>query len=276
MRIRKGPKIPCYEKIPKLRPDDIGWKFTGWTRLRKKIKSSRLLWFSGTITHRKAGSLIASIIYLSVQEPEFPIYVVINSWGGHAPSALAVVGIMKTVVAPVHTACMGEAISMAAMMLIGGGRMGGRTIYPGSKLLLRRLHMKEPNVREYDDTPPFKEEIDLLFDYKVMQELEDSVLDAIASQTSYSMERIGEFMDKSELMSAKEVVRLGLVDQIGTKQTLNTMCYDTMGRHLPSFTERRRLHRLMREQALEEERRRYYTEPRDSGGGDGGAEMEPA
>nr|AXZ96261.1 ClpP [Drosera erythrorhiza] len=281
-REREKVQIPYYVNIPQLKPDDPAWKFGGWSNLRKMIKRYRLLVLARDITSCSASKLQSTMLYLACNEDyEAPVHLVIDSYGGHASAALGIVAVMKYVRTPIYTSCMGFALSMAALVVIAG-LMGGRTIYPNSFMLLRRLHMKEPKVAQYDYNNRWMSMEDLSVHLKTMKQLEYYVQDGLASWTGKTMEEIGELMDEEALLTADMAVVIHeLVDDIGTKQSMCQIVDDTINQYRPSVDEIERMNKLRElreEQEREEERLRNYAddEPLDSGGGDGGAEMEPA
>lgn len=98
----------------------------------KNSNNSRSITLSGDIEDDSAGKIIERIIDINDEDEtvrgtlrdgtykERPIKIIINSYGGEAHSALALVGVMETSVTPIHTLVFGKAMSAGLIVAVAG------------------------------------------------------------------------------------------------------------------------------------------------------------
>ena len=84
-----------------------------------------------------ASLVIAQMLFLEAENPERDIYLYINSPGGSVTAGLAIYDTMQYVKPDVSTICIGQAASMAAVLLAGGAK-GKRFALPHSRVLLHQ------------------------------------------------------------------------------------------------------------------------------------------
>src|SRR5207244_6297249 len=97
--------------------------------------------FLGTpIDDQVANLIIAQMLFLAAEDPEKDISLYINSPGGSTTSGLAILDTMNLVEPDIVTYCVGQAASMAAVLLAGGTK-GKRYSLPYSRILIHQPHM---------------------------------------------------------------------------------------------------------------------------------------
>ncbi|HEY4492919.1 MAG TPA: ATP-dependent Clp protease proteolytic subunit, partial [Acidobacteriota bacterium] len=84
-----------------------------------------------------ANLVIAQILFLEAEDPEKDIQVYINSPGGSITAGLAIYDTMQFVRPDISTICIGQAASMAAVLL-GAGTPGKRLALPNSRIILHQ------------------------------------------------------------------------------------------------------------------------------------------
>ncbi len=84
-----------------------------------------------------AHDIVAQLRYFDKIDPDTPITMIIHSGGGTISAGLGIIGVMKTLRAPVHTVAFGDCESMASLLLAAGTR-GHRSIYPGTRFMVHQ------------------------------------------------------------------------------------------------------------------------------------------
>src|SRR5690625_2224061 len=102
-----------------------------------RLLSDRIVFLGSQIDDGVANTIIAQLLHLESVDPDREINLYINSPGGSVTSMLAIYDTMQFLRAPVWTACVGQAASVAAVLLAAGesGRRGG---LPHARAVLHR------------------------------------------------------------------------------------------------------------------------------------------
>ena len=84
-----------------------------------RLLKDRIVFIDGEINDAMADLVVAQILFLESENPEKDISIYINSPGGAVTAGLAIYDTMKYVKCDIQTICMGQAASMAAILLAG-------------------------------------------------------------------------------------------------------------------------------------------------------------
>ena len=87
-----------------------------------RLLKERIIFIGDQIEDHLANPVIAQLLFLESEDPEKDISLYINSPGGIVTSGLAIYDTMQYLRAPVSTICIGQAASMAAVLLAAGAR----------------------------------------------------------------------------------------------------------------------------------------------------------
>ena len=104
-----------------------------------RLLKDRIICLTGEIDDYVASAVIAQLLFLESQSSEQPISMYINSPGGVVTSGLAIYDTMQFIRPPVHTLCVGQAASMAAVLL-AGGEAGNRLCLTHSRVMVHQPH----------------------------------------------------------------------------------------------------------------------------------------
>ncbi|MBQ7970981.1 MAG: ATP-dependent Clp protease proteolytic subunit, partial [Clostridia bacterium] len=88
--------------------------------LSARLLKQRTVLLFGTLDEELSSKVISSLLYLSAEDQEKPITLMINSAGGDETEALAIFDVMQSISCPIHTVCLGKAHGMAALLLAAG------------------------------------------------------------------------------------------------------------------------------------------------------------
>ena len=90
-----------------------------------RLLRDRIIFLGTAINDDVANLIIAQMLFLEAEDPDKEIHFYINSPGGLVTAGMAIYDTMQYIKSPVTTLCMGQAASMAALLLAAGGRAKG-------------------------------------------------------------------------------------------------------------------------------------------------------
>jgi ATP-dependent Clp protease protease subunit len=166
--------------------------------------------FIGTpIDDNVANLVIAQILFLAAEDPEKDISLYINSPGGVTTSGLAILDTMNLVEPDIVTYCVGQAASMAAVLL-AAGRKGKRYSLPYSRILIHQPHATGLGGQAAD--------IDIQArDILRTRELLNRIL---ADATGQPLEKIERDVDRDYILDARQALEYGMIDRVISKREL--------------------------------------------------------
>ena len=103
-----------------------------------RLLKDRIVFIGSPISDATADTVIAQLLFLESENPEKDIYVYINSPGGNVTSGLGIYDTMQYIKPDVVTMCMGQAASIAAILLAAGAK-GKRFTLPHSRVMLHQV-----------------------------------------------------------------------------------------------------------------------------------------
>jgi len=160
----------------------------------------------GPVDDNMAALVTAQLLFLESEAPREPISVYINSPGGVVTAGLAIYDTMQYVSAPVKTLCLGQASSMASLLLAAGAP-GERRILPNARVM---LHQPSGGAGgQASDIAIAAAEI-----LKVRSRLNGLYV----SHTGQSLSTIESTLERDHFLSAEEALAFGLVDAVVAKR----------------------------------------------------------
>jgi len=159
--------------------------------------------FLGTeITDEMANAVIAQLLYLEAENSDREIQLYINSPGGSITAGLAIYDTMQYIRAEVATICVGQAASMAAVLL-AAGTPGKRVSLPNSRILLHQ---------------PFGgyqgQASDIAIQAKEILRLRESLNAILERHTGQTRDKIQADIDRDFIMTPDQAKDYGLIDEI--------------------------------------------------------------
>jgi len=150
-----------------------------------------------------ASLIIAQMLFLEAENPEKDISLYINSPGGSVSAGLAIYDTMQYIKPDVATYCVGQAASMAAVLL-AAGQKGKRTLLPNSRVLIHQPWLSGLQGQQSD----------IEIHAKDMFMMRDRMDEILAFHTGKSKEEIHRDTERDRILGAKEAVEYGLVDRV--------------------------------------------------------------
>ena len=102
-----------------------------------RLLKDRVIFIGSGIDDEFANVLIAQLLFLEADNPERDIYLYLNSPGGYISSGLAVYDTIQYIKPEVRTLCIGQASSMASLLLAAGAK-GKRTALPNARIMMHQ------------------------------------------------------------------------------------------------------------------------------------------
>jgi len=102
-----------------------------------RLLKERIIFIGSPIEDTVASLTIAQMLFLAAEDPDKDISVYLNSPGGYISSGLAIYDTMQYIKPDVATICIGQASSMAAVLL-AAGKNGKRSVLPNSRVMIHQ------------------------------------------------------------------------------------------------------------------------------------------
>src|SRR4029079_15618785 len=102
-----------------------------------RLLKDRIVFLGSAVDDDVANIIIAQFLFLESEDPDKDVQLYINSPGGVVTAGLAIYDTMQYVRCPVSTLCLGQAASMAAVLL-GSGKKGKRYALPHSRIMIHQ------------------------------------------------------------------------------------------------------------------------------------------
>jgi ATP-dependent Clp protease protease subunit len=167
-----------------------------------RLLRDRIIFIDSEIVDVTANLIMAQLLFLEGEDPDRDIFLYINSPGGIITSGLAIYDTMQYVKPDVSTICIGQAASMAAVLLAAGAK-GKRYVLPNARLM---LHQPLGGAQG--------QATDIEIATKEIVRTRELIEDILVNHTGQDRERIHQDVDRDFYMSAREGVEYGLVDEV--------------------------------------------------------------
>jgi ATP-dependent Clp protease protease subunit len=167
-----------------------------------RLLKDRIVFIGTPIDDNVANVIIAQMLYLQSEEPTKDINLYINSPGGSVTSGLAIYDTIQFVKCDVTTYCVGQAASMAAVLLAAGTK-GKRFALPNARIM---IHQPWGGVQGQAS--------DISIQAKEILRMRDRLNEILALHTGKPIENIAKDTDRDFFMSAAESRDYGLVDDV--------------------------------------------------------------
>ncbi|QQO11378.1 ATP-dependent Clp endopeptidase proteolytic subunit ClpP [Breznakiella homolactica] len=167
-----------------------------------RLLKDRIVFLDGEINDISADLVVAQLLFLDGQDTEKDINLYINSPGGSVTAGLAIYDTMQYVKSDVQTICIGQAASMAALLLTAGAP-GKRSVLPSSRVLIHQPWGGAQGQAR-----------DIGIQAKEILRLKKLTIDYFAKHTGKDTEQIAVDMERDFYMSAADAVAYGVADRV--------------------------------------------------------------
>ncbi len=171
-----------------------------------RLLKERIVFLGTAVDDLVANLIIAQLLFLESEDPAKDIYLYVNSPGGIITSGLAIYDTMQYVKPEVATICIGQAASMAAVLLSGGSK-GKRFALPHARVL---IHQPLGGVQG--------QATDIDIQAREILRMREEINTIFTKHTGQDMERIRQDTERDFFMTADQALKYGIIDQIVEKR----------------------------------------------------------
>jgi ATP-dependent Clp protease, protease subunit len=167
-----------------------------------RLLKDRIVFLGQAINDLVANTVIAQLLFLEGEDPEKEIMLYLNSPGGSVTAGLAIYDTMQYVRCPVATICLGQAASMAAVLLAAGEK-GRRLSLPNSRVL---IHQPLAGVSG--------QATDIDIQAREILKLREKLNDILVKHTGQDYDKIRHDTDRDYFMGSYEAKQYGIIDEV--------------------------------------------------------------
>ncbi len=167
-----------------------------------RLLRDRIIFLGDEVSDGLANSIIAQLLVLESEDPKKEVSLYINSPGGSVTAGLAIYDTIQYINAPVSTICIGQAYSMAAVLLAAGAK-GRRFMLPHARVMLHQpLGGFSGQATDID------------IQAREMLHLKKVLIDIVARHTGQPVDQVKTDTDRDYYLGADEASSYGIVDEV--------------------------------------------------------------
>ncbi|MCU0664542.1 MAG: ATP-dependent Clp protease proteolytic subunit [Myxococcota bacterium] len=167
-----------------------------------RLLKDRIIFLGTPILDEVANLVVAQMLYLEADDPEKEIMIYINSPGGSVAAGLAIYDTMQYIRSPVAVTCIGQAASIAAVLL-AAGKKGRRMALPHSRIM---LHQPLGGVQG--------QATDIEIHAREIVRLRRTISEVLAKHTGHDLEKVQVDTDRDYILTATDAAEYGLIDEV--------------------------------------------------------------
>jgi ATP-dependent Clp protease, protease subunit len=172
-----------------------------------RLLKERIVFITGPVEDHMATLIVAQLLFLEAENPKKEIAMYINSPGGVVTSGLAIYDTMQFIRPDVQTICIGQAASIAAVLLSAGTK-GKRFSLPNSRILIHQPWLSGLGGQATD--------IDIAA--KEILRMRERINEILVQHTRQDIKRIKEDTERDYIMSAEQGREYGIIDDVIRKR----------------------------------------------------------
>ena len=186
-----------------------------------RLLKENIVFIGTAIDDNVANLVIAQILFLASEDPQKDISLYINSPGGVTTAGLAILDTMNFVQPDITTYCVGQAASMAAVLLAAGAK-GKRFALPYSRIVIHQPHAQGLGGQAADLDIQARE---ILRTREILNQI-------LANSTGQPIDRIQRDVDRDYIMDARQAMEYGMIDRVISRRDLPGPSAPVNGYHL--------------------------------------------
>ena len=174
-----------------------------------RLLKENIIFIGTAIDDAVANLVVAQILFLAAEDRERDIALYINSPGGVTTAGLAILDTMNWVEPDIVTYCLGQAASMAAVLLAAGAK-GKRFALPYARILIHQPHATGLGGQAADIDIQARE---ILRTRQILN-------DILARSTGQPLAKIERDVDRDYILEAPQAVEYGIIDRVMSRREL--------------------------------------------------------
>jgi ATP-dependent Clp protease protease subunit len=167
-----------------------------------RLLKDRIVFLGFPVTDDVANLVTAQFLFLESEDPEKEINFYINSPGGSVTAGLAIYDTMQFVKPPVSTLCLGQAASMAAILLLAGAK-GRRYALPHSRIM---IHQPLGGAQG--------QATDIEIQAREILRIREQLNAIITHHSGQNLRKIEKDTDRDMFLAPEQAVEYGLIDEV--------------------------------------------------------------
>jgi ATP-dependent Clp protease protease subunit len=171
-----------------------------------RLLKDRIIFLGTAIDDFVANAIVAQLLFLQMEDAKKDIHMYVNSPGGSITAGMAIYDTMKFMSCDVVTYCIGQAASMATILLTAGTK-GKRYALPNSRVMIH-----QPSGQATGQTS------DISIAAKEILRWKKTLTNVLAECTGQSVEKVEKDSDRDFFMSAIDAKEYGIVDEVIEKK----------------------------------------------------------
>jgi ATP-dependent Clp protease protease subunit len=175
-----------------------------------RLLKDRIIFVGSPVTDELANVIIAQMLFLESEDPDKDIHLYINCPGGVVTAGLAIYDTIQYVKPEVSTLCLGQAASMAAVLLSAGTK-GKRFALPHARIM---IHQPMGGVSG--------QAADIAIQAKEILRLREKLNELLSEHTGQKLDKIKNDTDRDFFMSSAQALEYGLIDHVVTYRKKKT------------------------------------------------------
>jgi ATP-dependent Clp protease protease subunit len=169
-----------------------------------RLLKDRIIFIGDQLDDAIANTVIAQMLFLESEDPDKDINIYINSPGGSVTSGLAIYDTMQYIKPDIATICMGQAASMAALLLASGAK-NKRYSLPNARVM---IHQPLGGVQG--------QATDIDIQAREIMKIKATIHKILVEHTGQKIEKIREDTERDFFISSYEAMKYGVVDKVIT------------------------------------------------------------
>lgn len=170
-----------------------------------RLLKDRIVFIGTEINDQVANTVIAQLLFLRAEDPKKDVNIYINSPGGYITAGLAIYDTMRFMGFDINTYCLGQAASMAALLLAAGTK-GKRFALPNSRIM---IHQPSGGIGGTS--------ADISLQAKEILQLKKMCAKIMSDLSGQNIEKIMEDSERDFFMNPEEALAYGFIDKIASQ-----------------------------------------------------------
>src|SRR5271157_1831697 len=168
-----------------------------------RLLKENIIFLGTPIDDAVSNLIIAQLLFLEAEDPERDISIYINSPGGSITAGLAILDTMSFVRPDIVTFCVGQAASMAAVLLAAGSK-GKRFSLPNSRIMIHQPSMQGLAGQAAD-----------IYIYaREILRMRETLNQLLSEATGQTIDRVAKDVDRDYIMEPEQAVEYGMIDRV--------------------------------------------------------------
>ncbi len=173
-----------------------------------RLMKDRIIFLGGEIDDHLSNLIVAQLLFLEADDPDKDIHLYINSPGGVVTAGMAIYDTMQYIKAPVSTICVGQAASMAALLLASGEKG-------------KRFSLNHARIMIHQPLGGFQgQATDIHIHAQEILRMKKELNGLLALHTGQTLEKVEADTERDYFMSSEDAKKYGIIDSAVTRNTI--------------------------------------------------------